>query len=62
MAPSATEAFNRGTSRAEVKRAAHYVTSTAGGVGAVREVIELILKAKKVWPEMLAKYEAFVNS
>src|SRR6266699_6605784 len=28
----------------EVKRAAHYVTSHAGGEGAVREVIELIVK------------------
>ena len=44
--------------RAEVKQAAHYVTSVPGGSGAVREVIELVLKAKGIWPEILAKYEA----
>ncbi len=33
----------------EVKRAAHYVTERAGGEGAVREVIELILKAQGKW-------------
>jgi 3-deoxy-D-manno-octulosonate 8-phosphate phosphatase (KDO 8-P phosphatase) len=36
---------------AEVKRAAHYVTSRAGGEGAVREVIELIVKAQGKWIE-----------
>jgi 3-deoxy-D-manno-octulosonate 8-phosphate phosphatase (KDO 8-P phosphatase) len=35
----------------EVKRAAHYVTSRAGGEGAVREVIELIVKAQGKWIE-----------
>jgi 3-deoxy-D-manno-octulosonate 8-phosphate phosphatase (KDO 8-P phosphatase) len=33
----------------EVKQAAHYVTSRSGGEGAVREVIELILKAQGTW-------------
>ena len=33
----------------EVKRASHYVTSRAGGEGAVREVIEMILKAQGKW-------------
>src|SRR6202162_3429093 len=33
----------------EVKRAAHFVTSRAGGEGAVREVIELIVKAQGKW-------------
>jgi 3-deoxy-D-manno-octulosonate 8-phosphate phosphatase (KDO 8-P phosphatase) len=33
----------------EVKRVAHYVTRRAGGEGAVREVIELILKAQGKW-------------
>lgn len=31
----------------EVKRLVHYVTKLAGGQGAVREIINLILKAKK---------------
>jgi 3-deoxy-D-manno-octulosonate 8-phosphate phosphatase (KDO 8-P phosphatase) len=30
----------------ELKRAAHYVTLAPGGKGAVREVIDLLLKAK----------------
>ena len=33
----------------EVKRTAHYVTSRSGGEGAVREVIELILKVQGKW-------------
>jgi 3-deoxy-D-manno-octulosonate 8-phosphate phosphatase (KDO 8-P phosphatase) len=35
----------------EVKRAAHYVTARSGGEGAVREVIELIVKAQGKWQE-----------
>jgi 3-deoxy-D-manno-octulosonate 8-phosphate phosphatase (KDO 8-P phosphatase) len=33
----------------EVKRAAHFVTSRTGGDGALREVIELIVKAQGKW-------------
>jgi len=33
----------------EVKRAAHYVTTVAGGHGAIREVVELILKSQGKW-------------
>jgi 3-deoxy-D-manno-octulosonate 8-phosphate phosphatase (KDO 8-P phosphatase) len=33
----------------EVKKAAHYVTVARGGEGAVREVVELILRAKGKW-------------
>ena len=33
----------------EVKRAAHYVTTLKGGEGAVREVVELILKSQGRW-------------
>ncbi|MCU1273552.1 MAG: 3-deoxy-D-manno-octulosonate 8-phosphate phosphatase, YrbI family [Bryobacterales bacterium] len=44
--------------RAEVKRQAYYVTGQPGGSGAVREVIELILKAQGCWDEILRKYEA----
>ena len=35
----------------EVKRAAHFVTTRSGGDGAVREVIELIVKAQGKWQE-----------
>jgi 3-deoxy-D-manno-octulosonate 8-phosphate phosphatase (KDO 8-P phosphatase) len=44
--------------RPQVKRAANYVTTAAGGAGAVREVIELLLEAKGFWPQVLARYEA----
>ncbi len=43
--------------RPEVKQQAHYVTSQPGGSGAVREVIELILKAQGLWDELLKHYE-----
>jgi 3-deoxy-D-manno-octulosonate 8-phosphate phosphatase (KDO 8-P phosphatase) len=43
--------------RAEVKKAAHYVTSAPGGEGAVREVVELLLKAQNRWGEILRHYE-----
>ncbi len=36
---------------AEVKAAAHFVTARSGGDGAVREVIELIVKAQGKWIE-----------
>src|ERR1700681_1097689 len=35
----------------EGKRAAHYVTARSGGEGAVREVIELIVKSQGKWIE-----------
>ena len=40
----------------EVKQAAHYITRRLGGKGAVREVIELILKAKGLWEQVLQRY------
>jgi 3-deoxy-D-manno-octulosonate 8-phosphate phosphatase (KDO 8-P phosphatase) len=40
----------------EVKRFSHFVTKRAGGRGAVREVIEMILKAQGRWDEALARY------
>lgn len=43
--------------RCEVKSAAHYVTQAPGGEGAVREVVELLLKAQNLWPEILKHYE-----
>lgn len=42
----------------EVKKAAHYVTANAGGDGAVREVVELILKAQGKWKEAVRKARA----
>ena len=37
----------------EVKRAAHYITTVAGGHGAIREVVELILKAQGKWKKAI---------
>jgi 3-deoxy-D-manno-octulosonate 8-phosphate phosphatase (KDO 8-P phosphatase) len=42
----------------EVKRAAHYTTARSGGKGAARELIELILKSKGIWEEMIDKARA----
>jgi len=33
------------------------VTRNPGGQGAVREVVELLLKAQNLWPEILKHYE-----
>jgi 3-deoxy-D-manno-octulosonate 8-phosphate phosphatase (KDO 8-P phosphatase) len=41
----------------EVKAIAHYVTQRPGGRGAVREVIELLLKAKGLWDQVLQRYQ-----
>ena len=41
----------------EVKKVAHYVTQKNGGSGAVREVIDLILKTTGKWETILAGLE-----
>jgi len=48
--------------RAEVKPAAHYVTAAPGGQGAVREVVELLLRAQGRWEEILRHYELIRTS
>jgi 3-deoxy-D-manno-octulosonate 8-phosphate phosphatase (KDO 8-P phosphatase) len=42
----------------EVKKAAHYTTKALAGRGAVREAVELILKSKGIWEEMIDKARA----
>jgi 3-deoxy-D-manno-octulosonate 8-phosphate phosphatase (KDO 8-P phosphatase) len=42
--------------RPEVRGMVHLVTQAAGGHGAVREVIEVILQAQGKWEEILRKY------
>lgn len=42
----------------EIKKAAHYTTKAPAGRGAVREVVELILKSKGVWEAMIDKARA----
>ena len=43
---------------AEVRSAASYVTQAAGGKGAVREVIEHLLRAGGRWDEVVAKFDS----
>ncbi len=47
-----------GDAALEVKRAAHYITKAIGGKGAAREVVEIILKSKGIWEEMIDKARA----
>ena len=42
--------------RPEVKRNVHFVTKVSGGRGAVREVIEFILKAQGQWKRIVRGY------
>jgi 3-deoxy-D-manno-octulosonate 8-phosphate phosphatase (KDO 8-P phosphatase) len=40
----------------EAKSAAQFITCTAGGRGAVREILELILRAQGKWMPFVAHY------
>jgi 3-deoxy-D-manno-octulosonate 8-phosphate phosphatase (KDO 8-P phosphatase) len=42
----------------EVKDVAHYTTKALAGHGAIREAVELILKSKGTWKEMIDKARA----
>jgi 3-deoxy-D-manno-octulosonate 8-phosphate phosphatase (KDO 8-P phosphatase) len=42
----------------EVKKAAHYTTKAVAGHGAIRETVELILRGKGIWEEMIDKARA----
>jgi 3-deoxy-D-manno-octulosonate 8-phosphate phosphatase (KDO 8-P phosphatase) len=42
----------------ETKAAAHYTTTALAGHGAVREAVELILRSKGIWTEMIDKARA----
>jgi len=42
----------------EVKQAAHYTTKAVAGHGAIREAVELVLKSKGIWAEMIDKARA----
>jgi 3-deoxy-D-manno-octulosonate 8-phosphate phosphatase (KDO 8-P phosphatase) len=41
---------------AEAKECAHYVTQASGGKGAVRETVELLLKAQNKWQAVIAEH------
>lgn len=47
-----------GNASSEVRREAHYTTKATGGKGAARELIEIILKSKGIWEEMIDKARA----
>jgi 3-deoxy-D-manno-octulosonate 8-phosphate phosphatase (KDO 8-P phosphatase) len=51
--------FATANARREVKEAAMVVTESQGGSGAVRDVIELLLKARGAWDALLRRYEVF---
>jgi 3-deoxy-D-manno-octulosonate 8-phosphate phosphatase (KDO 8-P phosphatase) len=40
----------------ETRHAAHYVTAAKGGQGAVRELVEFILRAQGLWGDLLEPY------
>ena len=42
----------------EVKEIAHYTTKALAGHGAIREAVELILRSKGIWNEMIDKARA----
>lgn len=41
---------------AELRAAAHYVTTLPGGTGAVREAIEVILKSQRRWDDLIQAF------
>ncbi len=41
---------------AELRQAAHYVTTAAGGCGALRETVEIVLKAQSRWNDVIQPY------
>lgn len=43
--------------RAEIRKQVHFVAPSAGGAGAVRDAVELVLKAKGLWSEALKLHE-----
>jgi 3-deoxy-D-manno-octulosonate 8-phosphate phosphatase (KDO 8-P phosphatase) len=40
----------------ELRQAAHWITSLGGGLGAVREAIEMILRAQHRWDDLIQEY------
>ena len=48
--------FASANARPEVKQVAMATTDAAGGSGAIREVIELLLQTRGIWNELLKKY------
>jgi 3-deoxy-D-manno-octulosonate 8-phosphate phosphatase (KDO 8-P phosphatase) len=51
-----------GDAVAEVKQRAHFVTQALGGNGAVREIIEAVLREQGKWEQGVEAYLAFIKS
>ena len=49
-------AMSVGDGAEDVRTSVHWVSSVAGGRGAVREAIEMILKEKGLWQDMIKNY------
>ena len=47
-----------GNAAPEVKKIAHYTTEALAGHGAIRETVELILRSKGIWADMIDKARA----
>ena len=45
-----------GDAKVEVKERSHFVAENNGGRGAVREVLEFILKAQGKWSKIIEEY------
>jgi len=45
-----------GDAVAETKAASHYVTKANGGHGAIREIVEMILKSQDKWKRVVQEY------
>ena len=45
-----------GDGTADTKKSADYVTQALGGNGAIREIVEMILKAQNKWKHVIAEY------
>ena len=58
LPPMTRAGFSAAVSNAvpEVLKAAHYVTQKSGGRGAVREIIDLLLKTQGLWEEVTKRY------
>ena len=46
----------------ETREHAHYVTTARGGRGAVREVVELILKSQGRWDDLVKQYLVYLDT
>lgn len=40
----------------DIKKNVHYITQNAGGFGAVREIVETILRSRGLWDKIVADY------